>query len=123
MLITAGFVGGEAVTKVQVNKRHTPGGGQYEPGDVRWVDNLSMGNGQSKSRPVIIVRVDGNDVLYYQCTSQSSATRKRYAIVDTISAGLDHDSFVDLELKRMPKSRLGRKLGHLDDYDMEGLGL
>ena len=111
------------MTKVPVNKRHTPGGGQYEPGDVRWVENLSMGNGQSKSRPVIIVRVEGNDVLYYQCTSQSSTTRKRYAIVDTISAGLDHDSFVDLELKRMPKSRLGRKLGHLDDYDMEGIGL
>lgn len=111
------------MVKVTVNKRHTSGGGEYNPGDVRWVENLSMGNGQSKSRPVVIVKVEGNDVLYYQCTSQPSACRKRYEICEPIFAGLDHDSFIDLELKKMPKIRLGRKLGHLSDYDMEGINL
>ena len=111
------------MVKVTVNKRHTPGGGQYEPGDVRWAENLSIGNGQSKSRPVVIVRAEGDDVLFYQCTSQTSVSRKRYRIEDPLSAGLDHDSYIDLELKRMPKSRLGRRLGHLSDYDMEGISL
>ena len=111
------------MTKPPVNKRHTPGGGEYSSGDVRWVENLSIGNGQSKSRPVVIVRVEGNDVLYYQCTTKTSDHRERYEIGDPISAGLDRDSYVDLELKRMPKTRLGRKLGHLSDYDMEGLSL
>lgn len=109
------------MAKFAVTKRHTPGGGEYNKGDVRWVENLSMGNGQSKSRPVVIVGTEGDDVLYYQCTSQPSVSRKRYAIEDPISAGLDHDSYVDLELKRMPKRRLGRKLGRLSDYDMEGI--
>lgn len=110
------------MVRVPVNKHHSERG-QIVPGDVIWVENLSMGNGQFKSRPVVIVKVEGGEAVYYQCTSQSSAVRRRYEIMDISSSGLDHDSFVDLEPKRLPISRLGRRLGHLGDYDLEGLNI
>lgn len=106
-----------------VNKRHIQGGNDFAPGTVRWVENLPAGDGKKKGRPVVIIGTDGDKVSFYICTSQSSGVRKRYAIVDLMSTGLDHDSFIDLEKRELPKGRFGRKLGSLGDYDMEELGL
>lgn len=111
--------------KVQVNKRHcSDGRGSVPcPGEVWWVENLPMGSGQTKSRPVVVMAVSGDSVTYCQCTTKSSAVRQRYALMDPEWAGLEYDSNIDLERHKMPISRLSRRLGMLCDMDLEGLGL
>ena len=84
---------------------------------------MPAGDGMRKGRPVVIVRNEGDTVICYICTSQPSGTRRRYRVEDIVYAGLDHDSYIDLEPRRVPKKKIGRVLGHLDDYDLENIGL
>lgn len=115
-------IGLQCMVKVQVNKRHTPGGGTYAPGDVRWVENMPAGD-RTKSRPVVIKKEEGDSVVIYPCSTQNLSYRNRYQLQVPEAAGLDRNSYVDLAPIKLAKTRLGRRLGHLDDYDMEGLGL
>lgn len=111
--------------RLQINKRHYSDGRGSEPvaGEVWWVENLSMGNGQSKSRPVVVMAVSGETVTYCQCTTKTSPCRVRYTVLDPEWAGLDKESQIDLERHTISVKRLSRRLGVLCDMDLDGIGL
>lgn len=111
--------------KPMVNKRHHSDGRGLEPvaGEVWWVENLSMGNGQSKSRPVVVMAVSGETVTYCQCTTKTSAVRRRYVVMDPEWAGLDKECQIDMERHTISVKRLSRRLGSLCEMDLDGIGL
>ncbi len=93
-----------------------------KPGEIWFVRNLKYGQGtESKDRPIIIVSVNGNNIRYRRCTSQTSATHERYRIEDNSFAGLDKNTYIDKEILTLEISRLDHKIGMLSDYDLEGL--
>jgi len=95
--------------------RHNRSPRNPNPGEVWWVENLDG----VKDRPILVVGVQGSDVRYRRCTSQSSSARSRDVIEDYMEAGLERDTFVDMEVRSIPSTHLVRKLGALSQYDRE----
>ena len=56
-------------------------------------------------------------------TTQMSATRRRYAALDPMWAGLDRECYIEADRHMIPVKRLSRRLGELSDIDRDGIGL
>ena len=50
-------------------------------------------------------------------------SRQRDTIEDFYDAGLDKATYVDPEVRTIPRTRLVRKMGELSEYDREKFGL
>lgn len=87
--------------------------------EIWWADSLSFGDGvHSKGRPVLILSRDGKNFRCFKCTSQASEFRIRPQIHDTISAGLDKETYIDCENILIPQSKLIRYIGQLSEDDI-----
>ncbi len=95
--------------------RHNRSHRNPNPGEVWWVENLDG----VKDRPILVVGVQGSDVRYRRCTTQSGGARSRDVIEDYMEAGLDKETFVDREVRTIQSTHLVRKLGTLSQYDRE----
>ncbi len=60
---------------------------------------------------------------YQENTSQHSNTVNRTLIEDYLAAGLDKDTYVDPNVRTIPRNRLVRRMGKLSDYDLEKFGI
>ena len=74
-----------------------------------------------KSRPLVITRVNGEEVEFYRCTSNANVPGA-YHIQDPISAGLYKETFVILKKERGSIKQLGHRFGVLSKFDKEALG-
>ena len=92
-------------------------------GEVWWVENLSFsGNPGSKSRPVLVLHDCGDGMVeVMEITSQPSADIPESRIEEYISAGLDHESYIKLQPRRISCRKLSRKMGRLTDSDLENV--
>ena len=95
------------------------GKGTPQPGEIWWASNLDG----IKDRPVLVLGHSGNMVTIRKCTSQTSTVRQRDLIVDYMEAGLEKETYVDPEVRSVPRDRLARKLGRLSEYDCQKFGL
>lgn len=105
----------------QTRKNSSCGNTAPVPGDVWWVDNMKFNDGiNGKGRPIHIVGMKGDTVLYRKCTSQTTGSnRRRLMVQDEISAGLDKCTYIDMEVLTVNRNRLQRRLGHLSDCDID----
>jgi len=90
------------------------GKGTPQPGEIWWASNLDG----IKDRPVLVLGHSGNMVTIRRCTSQTSTVRQRDLIEDYMEAGLEKETYVDTEIRSIPRDRLARKLGKLSEYDL-----
>ena len=92
-------------------------------GDVWWVNDLSFsGNPGSKSRPVLIISTCGEGMVNcMEITSQTSSSCAVYELLDYISAGLDHESYVKLQNRQISKNKLTKRIGRLCDEDIDAI--
>ena len=89
------------------------------PGEVWWVSNLD----NVKDRPILVLYMDGDLVVFRKCTSQTSDFRKRELIEDYLEAGLEKATYVDPDIRRIERSRLVRRLGKLSEWDASKFNL
>ena len=89
------------------------------PGEIWFASNIDG----IKDRPILIVSVEGDRIVYRKCTSKPNDIRGRTLIEDYVSAGLEKDTFVDPEPKAITKSRLLWHMGSISSEDREILGL
>ncbi len=99
--------------------KNNTGSGTPQPGEIWWASNLDS----IKDRPVLVLGHSGNMVTIRKCTSQTSTVRQRDLIEDYMEAGLEKETYVDPEVRSVPRDRLARKLGKLSDYDLDKFGL
>ncbi len=105
-----------------VNKRHSASKGSYRRGEVYFAKAVSFdGSDGSKDRPVICLSGSGDVMRCLKCTS--SDTRGLYEILDYTGAGLDHATYVDPRPFNLPKSKIARYLGELNEVDYCNLEL
>ena len=95
------------------------GRGTPIPGEIWWVSMLD----NIKDRPILVLGCGGGNVTFRKCTSQYSSFRPRDFIEDYYDAGLDKATYVDPELRVIPRACLVRKMGELSEYDREKFGL
>ena len=95
------------------------GKGCPRPGDIWWVSMLD----NIKGRPILVLACENDIVAFRKCTSQLSDFRERVVIEDYYEAGLDKATYVDPELRRITRSKLVRKMGHLSEFDSLKFGL
>ena len=95
------------------------GRGTPVPGEIWWVSMLD----NIKDRPILVLECGGGNVTFRKCTSQASTFRHRDFIEDFYDAGLDKATFVDPELRTIPRTRLVRRMGELSEYDRQKFGL
>ena len=93
--------------------------GTPQPGEIWWVSMLDG----IKDRPVLVLGHQGSSVFFRKCTSQYSSYLPRDTIEDYYDAGLDKATYVDPNLRSIPRSQLIRKMGMLSDFDREKFGL
>ena len=92
-------------------------------GEIWMADSLPFSDGvNSKSRPVLVMGRQGNELLCYKCTSQYSDHRERYELLDLTEAGLCVPTFLDYEILRIPRDKLVYRMGHISEADAEGFG-
>ena len=89
-----------------------------QPGEF-WVDNIPFTNGvASKKRPVLILWLDGDDVVAAVVTSAKSRTQTDIALKDWSASGLRIASTVRLSrLDCLEKSLLLSKIGRISEVD------
>lgn len=88
-------------------------------GDIWWVKNLD----NVKDRPVLVMGCRNDIVTFRKCTSQLSDKIQRGIIQDYYEAGLEKETYLDMETRTIPRYRLVRKLGRLSVEDRTRLGL
>ncbi len=103
----------------QKPRRNNTGSGTPCPGEVWWVSNLDG----IKDRPILVLRCESGTVTFRKCTSQHSCTVARTLIEDYLEAGLDKETYVDPNVRTIPRNRLVRRMGKLSDYDLEKFGI
>ena len=86
-----------------------------------WVAEIPYTSGAaSKKRPVLILWIDGNDVVVAAVTSAQPRTNTDVALADWATSGLRIASTVRLSrLDCLENSLLLAKIGHLSDKDAE----
>ena len=99
--------------------KNNSGKGTPQPGEIWWVSDLDG----IKDRPVLILEHNGNTYTFRKCTSQYSSYLPRDTIEDYYDAGLDKATYVDPNLRSIPRNQLVRKMGMLSDFDREKFGL
>ena len=99
--------------------KNNSGKGTPHPGEIWMVPNLD----DIKDRPVLVIDYSQNTVTFRKCTSQPSSFRPRDLIEDYYEAGLEKATYVDQEVRRIPRNRLAWKMGELTEYDREKFGL
>lgn len=101
--------------KRNIKAMNKSGKGTPTPGEIWWVSNLDG----IKDRPILVLNCASGTVTYRKCTSQASTFRQRDTIEDFYDAGLDKATYVDPEVRTIPRTRLVRKMGELSEYDRE----
>lgn len=88
-----------------------------------WVAEITFTSGAaSKKRPVLILWIDGNDVVVAVVTSAQPRTQTDVALADWATSGLRVASIVRLSrLDCLENSLLIAKIGHLSDADARKL--
>ena len=91
-----------------------------QAGDL-WVAEIPYTNGAaSKKRPILILWIDGHDVMVAAVTSAQSRTITDVVLADWQSCGLRVSSTVRLSrLDCLENSLLIGKIGHLSNQDAE----
>ena len=95
------------------------GKGTPQAGEIWWVSNLDG----IKDRPVLILGHQGSTFMFRKCTSQYSTAHPRDTIEDYYDAGLDKATYVDPNVRTIPRSQLVRRMGRLSDLDCDKFGL
>lgn len=88
-------------------------------GDLCWVRKMRYENESTgyKDRPILVISVEGDFVRCRKCTSQLSAFRDHREIIDLYETGLSKETYVDMEIIKIPVSRIGEAIGHLSRTD------
>lgn len=106
-------------------KPYTIGSTNRSPhqGEIWLADSLPFDGGTgSKSRPVLIKRREDDRFECYKCTSQPSAFRNRYRIMDPEEAGLDKESYIDYDPVFVQRGQLVYRIGMMSEEDIAGFG-
>lgn len=106
-------------------KPYTIGSTNRSPhqGEIWLADSLPFDGGTgSKSRPVLIKRREDDRFVCYKCTSQPSAFRNRYRIMDLEEAGLDKESYIDYDPVFVQRGQLVYRIGMMSEEDITGFG-
>jgi hypothetical protein len=77
-----------------------------------------------KTRPVVVVGVDGHEVLCHKCTSTGRRfdLKARYVeVVDLLAAGLTRAAGIELKIVRLDLSAITNVLGELGESDLANL--
>jgi len=98
--------------------RNNAGKGTPRPGEIWFVSNLD----NIKDRPVLVIGDVNGSLTIRKCTSQTSSFRQRSLIEDYFEAGLEKATYVDPEVRRLPRSKFLWKMGELSEYDREKFG-
>ena len=99
---------------ISVSSREAP-----RRGEIWWVKNLD----NIKDRPILVVGCQNDTVTFRKCTSQYSDKVERQIIQDYYEAGLEKETYLDNEIRIIPRTSLVRKLGRLSSADRARLGL
>lgn len=93
-----------------------------EAGDL-WVANIPFSTGiGSKKRPILILWLDGNDVIIAAITSARPRTRTDVILDNWVESGLRVESTVRLSrLVCLEKSLLRAKIGRISETDAQNL--
>jgi mRNA interferase MazF len=88
-----------------------------------WIAEITFTDGSaSKKRPVLILWIDGNDVVVAAVTSSKPRTQTDVALIDWATCGLRVASTVRLSrLDCLERSLLIKKLGELSEIDAKAL--
>ena len=89
------------------------------PGEIWFASNIDG----IKDRPILIVSVEKDRIVYRKCTSKPNDIRRRILIEDYVSAGLEKDTYVDPEPRTVSRSRLLWQMGSVSSEDLSILGL
>lgn len=76
-----------------------------------------------KDRPVLVMNCQNDIVTFRKCTSQFSDKIERQIIQDYYEAGLEKETYLDMETRIISRTCLVRKLGRLSAADRARLGL
>ena len=95
---------------------------KYRVGDIVFAHHVEFeGNDGSKARPILYLGSDGNSVRYMKCTTVQSDRVPQMPIGDTISAGLERNTYIVPVVKLIDRSKLQYRMGHLCREDLECL--
>lgn len=93
-------------------------------GEIWVAKNLPYDDGiRNKTRPVLVIRLEGNTAICCRCTTKISVSKDRYKVMDPISANLLKDSYIRYKTETIPLNKMSRRLGILSKADMEGFGM
>jgi hypothetical protein len=77
-----------------------------------------------KTRPVVVVGVEGHEVLCHKCTSTDRRfdLKARYVqVVDLLAAGLTRATRIELKIVRLDLSEITNVFGELGESDLANL--
>ena len=98
--------------------------GTPHQGEIWLADSLPfVGGAGSKSRPVLVKGRNEESYICFKCTSQISASRRRYRIKNLTDAGLNKISYLDYDPITIPRNRLVYRIGMMSEEDIEGFGM
>jgi mRNA interferase MazF len=88
-----------------------------------WIAEINLTDGSaSKKRPILILWIDGNDVVVAAVTSSKPRTQTDVVLIDWENCGLRVASTVRLSrLDCLERSLLIKKLGELSEIDAKAL--
>ncbi len=113
--------------KKSAGKKNGPNKAPSKPvsGDIWWANNLPFeGSVLNKGRPVLVIGRDGDCFMCLKCTTSGwPYVQKQYRIMDAMSAGLEKDTYLDMEPVRVPGRLLERRMGELSEEDCENLNI
>ena len=93
-------------------------------GEIWVAKNLPYDDGmRSKTRPVLVMRLEGSTAICCRCTTKISVSEDRYRVVDPVSANLLKDSYIRYEPETIPLNKMSHRLGVLSEADMKGFGM
>ena len=100
----------------RLNYRPTPRPGEvWNAKNIEYKDKIGV-----KSRPVIVIDVDGETVRYCKCTTNTGVTGS-YHILDPISAGLHKETYVVPRIEKIGLNRLVYRYGILCRFDKDAI--
>lgn len=83
--------------------------------NIKYIDKIGV-----KSRPIVVMSVDGDVVSYYKCTT-SSGIPGTHHIVDPISAGLYKETYIIPKIEKIGLHRLAYQYGTLSRFDRDAI--
>ena len=90
-------------------------------GEIWVAKNLPYDDGMhSKTRPVLVMIVEGSTAICCRCTTKISVSEDRYKVMDPVGANLLKDSYIRYKTEAIPLNKMSHRLGPLSKADMEG---